>query len=79
MTDAQPTPGGLTPSEFRQTLGRFASGVTVVTATDGRERRGMTANAFVSVSLSPPLILVSVDTRAHMHDLESIAGKQRIQ
>lgn len=69
MTDAQPTQGGLTPSEFRQTLGRFASGVTVVTATDGHERRGMTASAFVSVSLSPPLILVSVDTRAHMHAL----------
>ncbi|PNY81590.1 flavin reductase family protein [Deinococcus koreensis] len=69
MTDAQPASGGLTPFEFRQTLGRFASGVTVVTATDGQERRGMTANAFVSVSLEPPLILVSVDARAHMHAL----------
>lgn len=62
-------PGGLTPDEFRQTLGRFASGVTVVTATDGTQRRGMTASAFVSVSLTPPLILVSVDARAHMHGL----------
>lgn len=63
------TPGGLTPDEFRQTLGRFASGVTVITANGGTERRGMTASAFVSVSLTPPLILVSVDTRAHMHAL----------
>ena len=63
MTDT-----GLSPQEFRQTLGRFASGVTIITAR-GDERRGMTASAFVSVSLQPPLILVSVDTRAHMHAL----------
>lgn len=60
---------GLSPSEFRQTLGRFASGVTVITATDGQERRGMTASAFVSVSLAPPVVLVSVDQRASMHAL----------
>lgn len=60
---------GISPLEFRQTLGRFASGVTIVTAQDGEERRGMTASAFVSVSLTPPLILVSVDHRAHMHQL----------
>ena len=60
-------PAPLTPDEFRQTLGRFASGVTVMTALHGGEKRGMTANAFVSVSLTPPLILVSVDKRASMH------------
>lgn len=60
---------GISPTEFRQTLGRFASGVTIITAADGKERRGMTASAFVSVSLTPPLILVSVDNRAHMHAL----------
>lgn len=64
-------PEGIPPFEFRQTLGRFASGVTVVTARDAGQRRGMTANAFVSVSLTPPLILVSVDHRAHMHALLS--------
>ncbi|AZI43267.1 flavin reductase [Deinococcus psychrotolerans] len=58
----------LPPHEFRQTLGRFASGVTIITAFHAGEKRGMTANAFVSVSLSPPLILVSVDKRASMHD-----------
>ena len=57
----------LPPHEFRQTLGRFASGVTVITALHAGEKRGMTANAFVSVSLSPPLILVSVDKQASMH------------
>ncbi|MDV6375171.1 flavin reductase family protein [Deinococcus arenicola] len=62
---------GVTPLEFRETLGRFASGVTIITATDGQTRRGMTASAFVSVSLTPPLILVSVDHRAHMYQLLS--------
>ncbi len=57
----------LPPHEFRQTLGRFASGVTIITAAHAGEQRGMTANAFVSVSLSPPLILVSVDKQASMH------------
>ena len=60
---------GIPPHEFRQTLGRFASGVTVITATDGEERRGMTASAFVSVSLTPPLVLVSVGRGAGMHSL----------
>lgn len=54
---------------FRDTIGRFASGVTVVTAEAEGELRGMTANAFVSVSLEPPLVLVSVDKKAHMHAL----------
>ncbi|ADV68682.1 flavin reductase family protein [Deinococcus maricopensis] len=58
---------GIPAHEFRQTLGRFASGVTVITADHGGERRGMTASAFLSVSLEPPLILVSVATTAQMH------------
>ncbi|WP_216320207.1 flavin reductase family protein [Deinococcus aestuarii] len=70
MTSPAPTEG-IPPHEFRQTLGRFASGVTIITAQDGPERRGMTATAFVSVSLAPPLILVGVDHRAGMHALLS--------
>ncbi len=53
--------------DFRAALSRFASGVTIITAVQGGEKRGMTASAFVSVSLNPPLILVSVDRRAAMH------------
>ena len=55
------------PALFRQVLGRFATGVTVVTTCKGDSRHGMTANAFSSVSLDPPLILVSVDKKADMH------------
>ena len=48
--------------EFRDALGRFATGVTVVTtlARDGRPI-GLTVNSFSSLSLSPPLILWSLD------------------
>ena len=53
--------------QFRNALGRFASGVTVLTAEYGGQTHGMTANAFISVSLDPPLILVSLDNRSNMH------------
>src|SRR5580698_4981016 len=55
--------------DFRNALGRFASGVTVVTAHHEDRTHGMTANAFVSVSLDPPLVLVSLDNRSNMHRL----------
>jgi flavin reductase (DIM6/NTAB) family NADH-FMN oxidoreductase RutF len=53
--------------QFRNALGRFASGVTVLTAAFEERTHGMTANAFVSVSLDPPLVLVSLDNRSNMH------------
>ena len=54
---------------FRSALGRFASGVTVLTTCgpNGTDH-GMTASAFCSVSLDPPLILVCVEKVATMHD-----------
>ena len=51
----------------RQVMGRFATGVTVVTTRTGDEMCGMTANAVMSLSLDPPLIVVSVEKTAHMH------------
>jgi|SRR6266508_2657214 flavin reductase (DIM6/NTAB) family NADH-FMN oxidoreductase RutF len=51
---------------FRATMGHFATGVTVMTTGADGDTHGMTANAFLSVSLSPPLVLVSVDNRAKM-------------
>ena len=51
---------------FRKTLGMFATGVTVLTTRIGEQVHGMTANAFMSVSLRPPLVLVSIDRRARM-------------
>jgi len=60
----------LDPDTFRAVLGRFASGVTVVTATDDAGNdHGMTVSAFCSLSLEPPLVLVCIDRAASMHDL----------
>ena len=50
--------------EFRDTLGRFATGVTVVTTGDAPNFVGMTAQSFSSLSLDPPLVLVCVDKGA---------------
>jgi flavin reductase (DIM6/NTAB) family NADH-FMN oxidoreductase RutF len=54
--------------EFRSVLGRFASGVTVVTAVspDGKDQ-GMTVSAFCSVSLVPPLVLICIERNASAH------------
>ena len=54
---------------FRKTLGRFATGVCVVTAAHQEHVHGMTANAFMSVSLHPPLVLISVGQSAQMYKL----------
>lgn len=53
---------------FRDTLARWPSGVTVVTARDGDEPVGMTAASFSSLSLHPPLVLVCVARDANSHD-----------
>ena len=59
---------GVEPALFRQLLGRFATGVTVLTTrTPGGGPIGMTASSVASVSLDPPLVLVSVDRRHEMH------------
>ncbi len=66
MTPASDLPA-VTPAAFRALLGRFASGVTVVTAFDEEGRpHGMTVSAFASVSMSPPLVLVCIDRSATM-------------
>jgi flavin reductase (DIM6/NTAB) family NADH-FMN oxidoreductase RutF len=54
---------------LRQTLGMFATGVTVITTRVSDQVHGMTANAFMSVSLEPPLVLISVDRRTKMCSL----------
>jgi flavin reductase (DIM6/NTAB) family NADH-FMN oxidoreductase RutF len=51
---------GFSSSELRTVLGAFATGVTVITSRSGDHAYGMTANAFSSVSLDPPLVLVCV-------------------
>ena len=67
MPDSSHGPGAFDTRAYRDALGLFATGVTIMTAMDGDNPHGMTANAFVSVSLAPPLVLVSVDHRSTMH------------
>ncbi len=62
---------------FKDAMARFASGVTVVTINDGDGDGviGITVSAFVSVSLDPPLVLVSIDKRAPAHAAIPRAGR----
>jgi flavin reductase (DIM6/NTAB) family NADH-FMN oxidoreductase RutF len=58
----------ISKDEFRAALGRFASGVTVVTTKDAKGNpHGITVSAFCSVSLEPPLILVCIEKAAGSH------------
>lgn len=54
------------PAFFRAAMGRFATGVTVVSFRVDSVAAGMTANAFMSVSMAPPLVLVSVRREARL-------------
>lgn len=55
------------PRTFRATMGRFATGVTVVSMRQDDIVHGITVNAFMSVSLDPPLVAVCIDKRANAH------------
>ncbi|MFE3073506.1 flavin reductase family protein [Streptomyces sp. NPDC059247] len=71
---AVPHAGGVSDDEFRAAMSRLAAGVVLVTAHDPDdgprgEDVGMTATAFVSVSLDPPLVLVSLRNGSRMDDL----------
>jgi flavin reductase (DIM6/NTAB) family NADH-FMN oxidoreductase RutF len=66
---------GVGQDDFRAALGRFSSGVTILTARDPDDRpgtgggrdHGMTVSAFCSTSLTPPLVLACIDHSADMH------------
>jgi len=72
------------PRHLRSVLGRFATGVTVVTVAHagvwhgmtrhGMTRHGMTVNSFTAVSLEPPLVLVCLHRSAQTHRLIELAG-----
>lgn len=60
---------------FRSAMGKFATGVTVITTELDGTVHGMTANAFMSVSLKPMLVVVSIGERAQM--LEKIRSSKK--
>ena len=62
------------PDLFRAVLGRFASGITIITTRDREGRdHGMTVSAFSSLSLEPPLVLVCIDNDATMAPALNVA------
>ncbi len=61
-------PSDVDPDEYRQVMGRFATGVSVVTTRIGDIDHAMTANAIMSVSLDPVLMVISVEREARFHD-----------
>lgn len=58
----------LDAAAFRQALGRFPSGITVMTTVFAGQDHAITASAFSSVSLDPPLVLVCVDRKNRFHE-----------
>lgn len=61
-----------TSTHYRETVANFPSGVTVVTTRDSGEDFGLTVSAFTSLSLEPPMVLVSIDrkSKSHQHLVE---------
>ena len=59
---------------FRQVMGHFATGVTIVTTASNEGLSGLTVNAFASVSLEPPLVLICVDLKSHTLDYLHSSG-----
>lgn len=57
------------PEELRTAMRQWATGVTIVSAQHNGRRHGMTVSSFTSVSLDPPLVLVSLEQVAKTHKL----------
>lgn len=53
--------GGVEARQFREAMARFATGITVVTAPAADGPHGVTINAFASLSLTPPLVLICIE------------------
>lgn len=68
----QPNPAD--GDELRAAMRFWATGVSVVTSTDGTLSHGMTVNSFTSVSLDPPIILVSLEQSTRTHKLVEASG-----
>ncbi|MGH8114794.1 MAG: flavin reductase family protein [Rhodanobacteraceae bacterium] len=68
-------PRRIDPHLFRQVMGRFATGVTVVSFLRNGVPAGMTVNAFLSVSLEPPLVLISVRKASNFVDHVAVGDR----
>ena len=62
---------------FRNAMSKFATGVTVITTEHEEQVHGMTANAFMSVSLDPKLVVISIGEKANAYRKSKIAAYLR--
>ena len=62
------------PEDLRRVMRQWATGVTLVTCAKGEERQGMTVSSFTSVSLTPPIVLVSLEINSATHAIITQAG-----
>ncbi|NUT53799.1 MAG: flavin reductase family protein [Saccharothrix sp.] len=74
VNGALAAPDAVTPSSLRSVMGRFATGVVVITV-GGEHVHGMTANAFGSISLEPPIVHCCIAHSAVMHGALGGAGR----
>ncbi len=68
------TDNAIQAEHLRQTMRFWATGVTVVSAASDNEKHGMTVNSFTSLSLDPPLVMVSLEQATRTHGLVQRAG-----
>jgi flavin reductase (DIM6/NTAB) family NADH-FMN oxidoreductase RutF len=66
------------PDEFRLVMGHFATGISVVTTYDGEKPAGITVNAFSSVSLDPPLVMIALDRGRFITPMVRSAGRYAV-
>lgn len=64
----------ISSDQFREVMGRFTTGVAIVTTRLGNEVRGMTVNSFTSISLEPPLVLLRADLSSDTNGLVEKSG-----
>jgi flavin reductase (DIM6/NTAB) family NADH-FMN oxidoreductase RutF len=63
------------PDRYREVMGHFATGISVVTAMEGSRPHGITVNAFSSVSLDPALVMVALDRRRYITPIVRAAAR----
>ena len=67
-----------TPEGFREAMGHFATGVSVVTLFDGGRPQGITVSAFSAVSLQPALVMVALDHRRFITPMVRTVGRYAV-
>src|SRR5512138_100125 len=65
----------LDPEKLRHAMRAWTTGVAIITAIHEGQQYGMTVNSFTSISLEPPMVLLTLRKLTHTHDLVVKSGK----